>query len=309
MSVDERPHCSAGPTPRKRHHNSLPRTSLEAALGYLPHPRPPLKRKGNKPLSVGIAATPTPLKGHREEFPTLEGVMNFDSETIAFWHGDSKTIPKRRFRRRVGLCRSLSGPRSRRRASAQPRVARGLQWAQMDSQNRLCVALYATRSSTVGSRLPADEEVARSGRLRGDGPRFTLAVAPFGRQGVRTHGSHTRLSHLAVYSREWLSGRLRWSEAQEGLEGACGGGHFRTPARLVPQPGQRAGASLGGRVGRGCARGGHGRVGGASVRGSGLLWGAPSRRSGGSWHQLGGGQVSGGEARLRALAEKVGRRA
>src|SRR5215208_2529158 len=29
--------------------------------------------------------------------------MNFDSETIAFWYGDSKTIPKRRFRRRVGL--------------------------------------------------------------------------------------------------------------------------------------------------------------------------------------------------------------
>src|SRR5215212_8834096 len=24
---------------------------------------------------------------------TLEGVMNFDSETIAFWYGDSKTIP------------------------------------------------------------------------------------------------------------------------------------------------------------------------------------------------------------------------
>jgi transposase len=40
-----------------------------------------------------------------------------------------------------------------------------------------------------------------------------------------------------------------------------------------------------------------------------LLWGAPSRRSAGSWHELGGGQVSGGEARLRALAEKVGRRA
>jgi transposase len=55
--------------------------------------------------------------------------MNFDSETIAFWYGDSKTIPKRRFRRRVGLCRPLSGPRSRRRPSAQPRVARGLQWA------------------------------------------------------------------------------------------------------------------------------------------------------------------------------------
>lgn len=27
---------------------------------------------GKHPLSVGITATPTPLKGHREEFPTLE---------------------------------------------------------------------------------------------------------------------------------------------------------------------------------------------------------------------------------------------
>src|SRR5215203_4767619 len=97
------------------------------------------------------------------------------------------------------------------------------------------MALYATRSSAVGGHIPADEEVARSRRLRGDGPRFALTVAPFGRQGLRTHASHTRLSHLAIYSREWLSGWLRWSEAQEGLEGACGGGHFRTSAGLVRQ--------------------------------------------------------------------------
>jgi len=75
----------------------------------------------------------------------LEGVMNFSSETVAFWHGDSKTIPKRRFRRRVGLCRSISGPRSRRRPSAQPRVARGFQCSEMGCAHWLCVALYATR--------------------------------------------------------------------------------------------------------------------------------------------------------------------
>ena len=28
----------------------------------------------------------------------LEGVMNFDSEAIAFWHGKQKTLPKRRLR-------------------------------------------------------------------------------------------------------------------------------------------------------------------------------------------------------------------
>src|SRR5215218_2443355 len=71
--------------------------------------------------------------------------MNFSSETVAFWHGDSKTIPKRRFRRRVGLCRSVSGTRSRRRPSAQPRVARGFQRAEMGCENRLSLALHATR--------------------------------------------------------------------------------------------------------------------------------------------------------------------
>src|SRR5215203_450397 len=38
-----------------------------------------------------------------EKAETLEGVMNFDPEAIACGHGYSKIIPKRRFRRRVGL--------------------------------------------------------------------------------------------------------------------------------------------------------------------------------------------------------------
>src|SRR5215211_2670043 len=114
---------------------------------------------------------------------TLEGVMNFSSETVAFWYGDSKTIPKRRFRRRVGLCRPLSGARSRRRASAQPRAARGLQRAEVDRAHRLCLALYAPRPSAVGSHIPADEEMAHCRRLRGDGPRFARTLAAFGRQG------------------------------------------------------------------------------------------------------------------------------
>ncbi len=40
MSVDERPRGSARPT-RERHHNSLPRTSLEAALGSASAPHTP----------------------------------------------------------------------------------------------------------------------------------------------------------------------------------------------------------------------------------------------------------------------------
>src|ERR687889_2547280 len=97
----------------------------------------------------------------------LEGVMNFDPEAVASWHGYSKTIPKRRFRRRVGLCRPLLGARSRRRSTAQPRFARGVQWTEVDRAHRLCLALYATRLAAVGSRLPADEEVATGGRVWG----------------------------------------------------------------------------------------------------------------------------------------------
>src|SRR3954449_11618520 len=86
------------------------------------------------------------------QFPrkSLEGVMNFIWEAIASWHGDSKTIPKRCFRRRVGLRSPVSGARSRRRTPAHPRVARGLERTEVGGENRLCLALYATRPSAVG---------------------------------------------------------------------------------------------------------------------------------------------------------------
>jgi transposase len=58
--------------------------------------------------------------------------MNFNPEAVASWHGNSKTVPKRRFRRRVGLCRTLPGARSRRRPTAQHHDLRevfdGLRW-------------------------------------------------------------------------------------------------------------------------------------------------------------------------------------
>ena len=73
--------------------------------------------------------------------------MNFNPEAVASWHGNSKTIPKRRFRGRVGLCRTLPGARSRRRPTAQPRLARGVRWTEVDRAHRLCLALYATRAA------------------------------------------------------------------------------------------------------------------------------------------------------------------
>jgi transposase len=63
--------------------------------------------------------------------------MNFNPEAVASWHGNSKTLPKRRFRPRVGLCRTLPGARSRRRPTAQPRLARGVRWTEVDRAHRL----------------------------------------------------------------------------------------------------------------------------------------------------------------------------
>src|SRR5215217_2740692 len=124
--------------------------------------------------------------------------MNLDPESVACGHGNSKTIPKRRFRRTVGLCCPVPGARARGRSTAQPRFARGVQWTEVDRAHRLRLALYATRLAAVGSRLPADEEVALCWRIGGDGPRFACTLlAAFGGQSARSYGNHTGLSHPA----------------------------------------------------------------------------------------------------------------
>ena len=53
--------------------------------------------------------------------------MNFSSEAVASWYGYKKTIPKRRFQRRVGVCRPVSGPSPRGRSPTRPRSSRGVQ--------------------------------------------------------------------------------------------------------------------------------------------------------------------------------------
>jgi hypothetical protein len=92
--------------------------------------------------------------------------MNFSSDAVAFRYGDSKIIPKRRFRRRVGLRSPLPGAPSRRCSAAQPRLARSLQWTEVDRAHRLWLALYATRPSTLESCIPADEEMALYWRFK-----------------------------------------------------------------------------------------------------------------------------------------------
>src|SRR5215204_6615032 len=52
-------------------------------------------------------------------------------------------------------------------------------------------------------------------------------------------GGHSGLSHAEIYPGERPSERLRRALGQEGLEGACRGGHSRTPARPAREPGQR----------------------------------------------------------------------
>ena len=96
----------------------------------------------------------------------------------------------------------------------------------------------ATSSKSIGSLngsvnavwlifyYPADAAVAQSGSVRGDGPRLARTFAPFGRQSVQSDGDSIRFAHPALHPRERISGRLRRSEAQERLEGICGGGHF-----------------------------------------------------------------------------------
>src|SRR5215211_5106443 len=74
----------------------------------------------------------------------------------------------------------------------------------MDHAYRLCLALYATRLAAVGSRLPADEEVARGWRLRGDGPRFACTLAALGGQSTRSESNHTGLPHPAIRRRAAL---------------------------------------------------------------------------------------------------------
>jgi hypothetical protein len=68
--------------------------------------------------------------------------MNSSPYAIASRHDFKKTIPQRRFTRRVGICCPLPGARPRGRPSAHPRPARGLQRTEVGGENRLAVALY-----------------------------------------------------------------------------------------------------------------------------------------------------------------------
>src|SRR5215211_1306808 len=144
--------------------------------------------------------------------------MNFSSGTIACRHGYSKSIPKRRFRRRVGVrgCVPRARP-GRRRTPTRVRSARGLQRTEVDRTHRLCVEIHAPRPASVGDGLPTDAEVAQGRRLRGDGPRSARALAAFGRPGVGPDGSHTRLAHSEIHPE---SGHRGGCDGHKGKKGS-----------------------------------------------------------------------------------------
>src|SRR5215213_5871399 len=164
--------------------------------------------------------------------------MNFGSGAIAWGHVESKALPQRRLRRRMGLRGPLPVPGARRRPPAHPRAARGPKRAEVDREDRVCLALHAPRPASMGGHLPANAAVAQGGSVRRDDPRSAHTIAAFEGQGGGAFGGDTGLSHAEIHSRERPSRRLRRAQEQEGLQGACGGGHFGTPARPAREPGQ-----------------------------------------------------------------------
>jgi transposase len=84
--------------------------------------------------------------------------MNSSLYAIASRHGFKKTISQRRFRRRVGICCPLPGTPPRGRPSARARPARGPQRAEVDREDRVCLALHAPRPASVGDALPAERQ-------------------------------------------------------------------------------------------------------------------------------------------------------
>src|SRR5215211_2271076 len=253
-----------------------------------------------------FSATPTPLLDQAAQ--GLEGVMNFSPYAIASGHGFKKTIPQRRFRRRVDVRGPIPRARPRGRPSTPLRSARGPQRAEVCRTHRLCVEIHAPRPSAVGSRLPTNAAMAQGGSVRADDPRFARTVAVFEGEGARAECGHTRLSHAALHARERLSGRLRWTQEQEGLEGARGGGHFGTPAHPARKPGQR-GRPKGGREAlRGDTKSdrGESRVG---LRRSGIHGPEGIRVCRRARHPARSGQARRSQGRLRTLTKEMGGRA
>src|SRR5918997_3099747 len=106
----------------------------------------------------------------------------------------------------------------------------------------------APRLPTMGGGLPADKEVDRRRGLRSDGPRPPARGAALGpREGSgalpwAVLESPTLRSTPESGAR---ARRLRWGEAQEGLQGPRGRRHARAPAGAARRSGRRAGPRAG----------------------------------------------------------------
>src|SRR5215203_228760 len=174
--------------------------------------------------------------------------MNSSPYAIASRHGYKKTLPQRRFRRRVGICCPLPGTRPRGRPSARARPARGPQRAEVDREDRVCLALHAPRPASVGGRLPANAAVAQSGRVRGDGPR-SLRVLLRLSKGRASEPSAAILDSRTLRSTPESGPRGGYpTDTRASRAPRCmpRGGHFGRPARPARKSGQRGRAQAGG---------------------------------------------------------------
>src|ERR687889_2195109 len=129
------------------------------------------------------------------------------------------------FRTKSGCSWPRTSHSSERTPPTRVRSSRGLERAEVGPTHRLCGAIHASRPASVGSRLPTNAAMAQGRSVRADDPRFARTSAPFEGEDFGAEGGHSGLSHVEVDPRERLSGRLRWTQEQEGLESACCGGH------------------------------------------------------------------------------------
>ena len=139
--------------------------------------------------------------------------MNSSLEALAWGHDDSKTLPERRFRRRVGLRAPLPGIGSRRCSPAHPRAARGVQRAALGGAHRLPLALHAPRLATLGGPLPADPKVAQSGGV------FEAMVHDLLRALLRLTGGRAPEPTAAIFDSRTLRSTPE-SGARGGYDGA-----------------------------------------------------------------------------------------
>jgi len=161
-------------------------------------------------------------------------------------------------------------------------------------------------TAAVGDRPPAGAALAGRGRVRGRRGQPACRAAHRRRARAGTQGGGAGQPHAPLHPRKRPPRRLRRGQAQEGVEGAHGGGHAGPPARAARHPGRgrrprRGQPARQGRAGqdRRERRGG--------LRRPGLRGKARRRGRAGAWRPPRGRKAPRGQARLRPAPQALGR--